>query len=1119
MWLVAVTLAASLLDGAVGLQVTELNPKSISFQHTNVEVLGGGFVEFQSYSVEFAGTAVTKVFSCTGSSTTVITCDLTSGPGAFTSGQNGYYRITVDGSNVVPALFYVHDETYAISDFRSLDGVLTSTDTYNVVGNRQVALVLSGDGYGSDVAVARFTSVGLIDGEVFTTDVLGVTQTNDAGELFVLINTPAWKTPIDWQSSCGDPVVPGGSCAPDLAATISISLDGTFFSTATAAITFGFVSPQLLAFLYPGPTDDFGFTFQINAGRVQVEFDFGGKVDASNVTESVTEGEFAFGQPNFGNTSLTNTPVERTLADGEANDYFQAFQLMKEFCARNFSVVFTCSFGFQKQTLDASFLPECLGSGTKFVNIGGLSTTPTASTGFAKIYQMRYLTGLIAGADLAQRKFDFEQINGNNSYARACVGYIAAFPIPEIQRGINAFVIGCKKNFPDCVVKVLWTGTFTDALLEEDAAAFLFNVGQCDVITQHSDSIEPQLYYAERGGSGIGYNTDARSLAGDTVLTSSLFAWEVVFQHFIINAANDAWVPGEAFFPGTAEGAVELALFSPKVDPAVRQQVEAEKARLDAASGDAAFREIFCGPLKAKFVYKQQNGNGSVIANLGNAEWVELDTAVQINPTHYITIADAFLGPNDIPTTTDCLWGTSLSFPGEALTADAYPSPFDPSRVFSNYLLEGVELFDPIVTDFGTIVGVEAVFSPEGYPSGDRFFERPVEYPLCDGSQWLRLRAACDASTLATPIVYSFIQDANNDSVLCGTEVNNLTRKISTIATLPFIASSDPLAPSCDFLLLESVLGMLNLAVIVVGVVFLVGIYVMYNLYRKERTVINTQPRLVRYMTISGVLLCASFALFLGEPRDEICVAQIWVMNITFDFMFAILWAKVYRIYAIFKYTRKFRRLNLRTMDLILMAIYITLLDVAILTVWTLLDPPRVRATDLNLNIDDGLGSIDRLECNSESPAFLYVMFFYKALLIFSNCVLVYLQRDVPEQLEQLIPYRYILISAYNTALFLGIVVFLANVVDDVVTKHTIYTIGGVVGTMVLIGALAYPPIATAMRKKEFLSNSGYQNRMRVQERPVEQSESISREGSGRKNTQGHFMVTQTEEDIMIHKI
>lgn len=1116
-------MALELFPSTEGLQVTELIPPSMSFQRTDVNVVGGGFIASQTYSVQFSGTAVTKLFTCTAASATLVECDLTTGPGPFTAGQNGYYQVVVDSTLVAPTLFYVHDESYAISDFRSLDNVLTSSDTYNVVGARAVALILSGDAYSTTSAVARFTSVGLIDGQVFTTDVAGTTATNSAGELFVVVNTPAWKTPIDWQSSCGDPVVPGGSCAPNLPATISISLDGSTFSSTSLPITFGFNSPQPLAFLYPGPTDDFGFTFQINAGRVQVEFELGGRVDASNITESVTEGEFAFGQPNFGNTSLTNTPVEPELQDGSPNDYFQAFQLMKEFCQRNFSVVFTCSFGFQKQTLDASFLPECLSSGTKFVNIGGLSTTPTASTGFAKIYQMRYLTGLIAGADLVQRKFDFEQVNGNGSYTRACVGYIAAFPIPEIQRGINAFVVGCKKNFPECIVKVLWTGTFTDAPLEQDAAAFLFNVGQCDVITQHSDSIEPQVYYAENGGSGLGYNTDARSLAGDSVLTSSLFAWEVVFRHFIINAATDAWVPGEAFFPGSAEGAVELALFSPKVEASVRQQVEEEKARMDTLVGDAAFRDIFCGPLKAKFVYKQRNGNGTVENNLGNADWEELSEAQQINPRHYITPSDSFLGPTDTPGPDDCLWGTSLAVPGEALTGDAYPDPFDPDRVFSNYLLEGVELFDPVVTDFGTIVGTEAVVSPEGYPSGDRFFERPIEFPLCDGSQWKRERSVCDSTTLTTPIVFSFVINEANETVFCGTEVNNATQKITSVAELPFIAAADALAPPCDYMPIDSMLGIVNLTIIAIGILFLLGIYVMYYIYRKERTVINTQPRLVRIMIVSGLLLCGSFALFLGEPSDEICLAQIWAMNLTFDFMFAILWAKVYRIYAIFKYTRKFKRLNLRTMDLVLMAVYITLLDAAILTAWSLLDPPKVRATDLNLNIEDGQQSIDRLECNSESPAFVYVVFFYKALIILSNCVLVYLQRDVPQQLEQLIPYRFILISAYNTALFLGIVVFLSTIVEDVVTKHTIYTIGGVVGTMILIGALAYPPLATGSKKKEFLSDSGYRHRMRAQEAPVELDESISGEGSGRgaraTSTQGQFSITKTEDEIMVHKI
>lgn len=1103
-----------------GLEVSSVSPIAMSFRHPTVYFFGGGFTPFFAHTFRFQGLTTARTYSCMPFASNLVVCDLTTGPGMFTAGEKGYYTIIIDDLVSVRFLFYVHDETYAISDFGSADGALTSSSTYNVAGGRQLKMTLSGNAFLSLVADVIFESVGLIEGETFRARTTNTTQATDTGDIIFFITTPAWKTPDDWLSSCGDPVVPGGTCAPVLQATMRFSLDLMHYSP-PVVIHFGYAKPKLLAFLYPGSTNGFSFTYQVNRGRAQVEFDYGRLVDASNATAGVEEGEFAFTQENFANTSLTDTPVRPLLANGTKNAYYQAFQLMRELCDRNFSVVFTCSIGFHKQTVDASFLPECQSSGTRFVNIGGLTATPTVSVAFAKTYQMRYLTGMIAGADLKERKKEYEQNHGNGTYIRACVGYIAPFPIPQIQRGINAFVLGCKKNFPECTVKVVWTGTFTDVVLQEDAAAFLYNVGECDIITQHTSSIEPLSYFTKRGGSALGYNVDARAIAGDGVLSSTLVSWDVVFRHFIQRSLANTWEPAEDFFPGYIEKSVDLAFYSPKVEPLVRQQVEVEKEKFKTLSGTNEFAAIFCGPLKAKFVYKQMGSNGPVLNNLGNAMWEELAVPRQVNPKHYKTPFNTFLTASDTPGPGDCLWGSSLSDPGEALRADAYPDPFDADKVFSNYLLEGVELFEPVVTDFGTIVGAEAVMSPEGYPSGDRFFQRPVDFPRCDGSQWKRARASCNSVTLTTPIEYSFVTDAEGQAVLCGTEVNNLTGKISVVADLPFIAAADLRAPPCDYVPVDSLLGILNVILITIGVLFMIGLYILYCVYSRERTVVNTQPVLVRAMLSSGLLLCASFALFLVEPSDSICVVRIWMLNLTFDFMFSMLWARVYRLYVIFKYARQFKQVAIRTKEIMLMAVNLTLLDVLILVAWTLTDPPKVRGTALSLDIEDGLESITALECRSESSSFIYVMLFYKFLLIASNCVLVYLLRKVPKQLGELVPYRFVIISAYNTALFVGIVVFLSAVVEDAVTKHTIFTIAGVVGTIIFIGSLACPPLAKGMKKREFLSSSRYFRRKHGlgTSKGSGTSMSLNARLPSSSNTKGSFSYSKTEEEIIVHKL
>ena len=67
------------------------------------------------------------------------------------------------------------------------------------------------------------------------------------------------------------------------------------------------------------------------------------------------------------------------------------------------------------------------------------------------------------------------------------LGYVAAFPIPEVMRGINAFTLGVRQSAPEATVKVVWTNTWYDPPLERSAAEALIDAG-VDVVAQHQDT-------------------------------------------------------------------------------------------------------------------------------------------------------------------------------------------------------------------------------------------------------------------------------------------------------------------------------------------------------------------------------------------------------------------------------------------------------------------------------------------------------------------------------------------------------------------------------------------------------------------------------------------------------
>jgi hypothetical protein len=344
---------------------------------------------------------------------------------------------------------------------------------------------------------------------------------------------------------------------------------------------------------------------------------------------------------------------------------------------------------------------------------------------------MRYLTGLVAGDALAAPTGSSRGTPRNGK----CVAYIAAYPIAEVQRGINAFTLGCRARFPDCTVKVVWTGTWHSAEVEGAAAHYFWNVEQCDLITQHSDTSEPQRVFSAYGGVGIGYNSDMRTFVGDSVLSAPMFEWGPAFGELVTQELTQTWQPSQSYWPGAAEGAVKLApAFSPRVSPATVQHVEQEHSKLRAASGDGAFNHIFCGPLLKRWAYEfatPADGSGPRAQGCGfNPIWRRLDPPEQINLRHYRDQnGDPLPSSQTAPQATDCLWG--MSFAGEALVSEAFPAPFVEDLVFSDYLIDGVELLQPQGTQWGTVHNdtSHGCFTAYG-TSGDRFFS-PPPWPGC----------------------------------------------------------------------------------------------------------------------------------------------------------------------------------------------------------------------------------------------------------------------------------------------------------------------------------------------------------------------------------------------------
>lgn len=294
-----------------------------------------------------------------------------------------------------------------------------------------------------------------------------------------------------------------------------------------------------IGFVYVSPVGDAGWTFQHDQGRKEMEQALAGKVKTSFV-ESVPEG-----------------------ADAE--------RVIRQFAADGYKLVFTTSFGYMNPTIKvAKQFPNVI-----FEHATGYKSAKNVGTYVARFYEGRYLTGVVAGLMTKSNK----------------IGYVAAFPIPEVVRGIDAFTRGLRSVNPKATVSVVWTSSWYDPGKEREAAETLIAQG-ADILTHHTDSTAVVQTAEDRGVYAIGYHSDMSKYGPKAHLTAATHLWGGYYTK-IAQAVLDGTWKSENIWGGIAQGMIKLAPFGPAVPAAVRQKVTALEDQIRKGA-----LHPFAGPVK-----------------------------------------------------------------------------------------------------------------------------------------------------------------------------------------------------------------------------------------------------------------------------------------------------------------------------------------------------------------------------------------------------------------------------------------------------------------------------------------------------------------------------------------
>ena len=190
------------------------------------------------------------------------------------------------------------------------------------------------------------------------------------------------------------------------------------------------------------------------------------------------------------------------------------------------NIVFATSWGYMEETAAyAEKYPDVyFAHGTGYMSNGSNFTNY-----FGRIYQARYLSGLVAGMKTKSNLIGYVSAMGSDN--SECTG------------GIDAFAMGVEEVNPDA-----------------------------KVLAQHVDTTAPQTASEENGTWAIGYNSDMSKETPDATLTSVIWNWSAYYTSYV-NSIVNATYDGSNYYGGMDESLVGLTGLSSLCEDGTQEKV------------------------------------------------------------------------------------------------------------------------------------------------------------------------------------------------------------------------------------------------------------------------------------------------------------------------------------------------------------------------------------------------------------------------------------------------------------------------------------------------------------------------------------------------------------------
>ncbi len=321
-----------------------------------------------------------------------------------------------------------------------------------------------------------------------------------------------------------------------------------------------------VGFVMVGSVTDWGWNYQHNQGRLELEKAMGSKVHTV-VAENIPE----------------NADAER---------------VMQRMATAGAKLIFSTSYGYK----DFCLRVATNNPGTIFMQAQAPLEAPNAATYNGAIWEASYAAGVAAAASLP-------------TITR--YGFIGAHPVPPIFWTVNAFALGAQSVNPKVTVDVVYTNSWHDPAAETEALNSLAAQG-VKVVYALVDSTIAVIQAAEKSGIYcISHHADLAQFAPKYYITGAIWKWGKLYEDVAQQVIDGTWKP-QPVDGGFKAGYVGLATFGPVVTEAAKARVQVTIDRIK--SGNL---NIFAGPIwDNKGALRVPKGKALSVPEIVSLDWV-----------------------------------------------------------------------------------------------------------------------------------------------------------------------------------------------------------------------------------------------------------------------------------------------------------------------------------------------------------------------------------------------------------------------------------------------------------------------------------------------------------------